>query len=117
MRVNWDICRASSQNTYERCKRVWVQTPRSFRSRQFKGESGEGCILKRVKKKTETGTEIKATWENQIMVINTRAAEMLLYSGTVIDWKSDELQVMDKKTRKNVNLTCYIYQEVKEGEL
>ena len=51
------------------------------------------------------------------MAINTRAAEVLLYSGGLIDWKSDELQVMDKKTRKKINLTGYIHHEVKQGEL
>lgn len=32
-------------------------------SRQFQGESDEGYIFKRVQKKTNTGTDIKAKWK------------------------------------------------------
>lgn len=35
----------------------------SFRSSQFQGENVEGYIFKRIRKKTETGTEIEANFE------------------------------------------------------
>ena len=46
----------------------------------------------------------KLSGRNKIMAVNTWAVAILRYSAGVIDWKSEELKELDRKTRKTMSL-------------
>ena len=42
--------------------------------------------------------------KNKIVAANTWAVGILRYSAGVVEWKTDELKVLDRKTRKLMTL-------------
>ena len=46
----------------------------------------------------------KLSGRNKIMAVNIWAVAILRYSTGVIDWKSEELKELDRKTRKTMSL-------------
>ena len=49
---------------------------------------------------------------NKIAVINTLAAPVILYSYGVIDWKLDEIQKLDRMTRKQLCMNWMLAKKV-----
>jgi len=41
---------------------------------------------------------------NMIGAINTRAVSLVHYSAGIINWRKDDLEAMDKKTRKMMTI-------------
>ena len=54
----------------------------------------------------------KLSGKNKIMAANTWAVATLRYSAGVVEWKTDELKVLDTKTRKMMTLYGALHPKV-----
>ena len=77
-------------------------------------EEGVQCQKKKVKISKEYKRRIKLVLKselnarNKIAAINTLAVPVILYSYGVIDWKLDEIQDLDRMTRKKLCMNCML---------
>ena len=69
-------------------------------SDQIKMKEMKEKVTKEYKRRIKLLLESKLNGGNVIKAINTWAVAVLRYSGGILDWNKDELQNMDRKTRK-----------------
>ena len=73
-------------------------------------EEGEGVqhhkmkvkVMKEYKRRIKLLLKSEMNARNKIATINTLAVPVILYSYGVIDWKLDEIQDLDRMTRKQL---------------
>ena len=59
---------------------------------------------KEYKRRMKLVSETKLSGKNKVMAANTWAVAILRYSAGVVEWKTDELKVLDRNTRKMITL-------------
>ena len=67
---------------------------------QMKTKEMKEKVTKEYNRRIKLLLESKLNGGNVIKAINTWAVAVLRYSGGILDWNKDELQNMDRKTRK-----------------
>ena len=70
----------------------------------LKEKEMKDLFSKEYKRRLKLVLRSKLSGKNKIMAANTWAVAILRYSAGVVEWKTDELKVLDRKTRK---LTLY----------
>ena len=70
----------------------------------LKGKEMKDPFSKEYKRRLKLVLKSKLSGKNKIMAANTWAVAVLRYSAGVVEWKTDELKVLDRKTRKMMTL-------------
>ena len=64
----------------------------------------KALVSKEYKRRLKLVFKTKLGGRNKIMAVNTWDVAILRYSAGVIDWKSEELKELDRKTTKTMSL-------------
>ena len=70
----------------------------------LKEKEMKDLFSKEYKRRLKLVLKTKLNGRNKIMAVNAWAVAILRYSAGVIEWKSDELKELDRKTRKTMSL-------------
>ena len=70
----------------------------------LKEKEMKDLFLKEYKRRLKLVLKSKLSGKNKIMAANTWAVAILRYSAGVVEWNTDELKVLDRKTRKMTTL-------------
>ena len=71
-------------------------------------------ITKEYKRRFKLVLKSELNVKNKIAAINTLAVPVILYSYVVIDWKLDEIQDLDRMTRKQL---CMNWMQAKKADV
>ena len=70
----------------------------------LKEKEMKDLFSKEYKRRLKLVLKSKLRGKDKIMATNTRAVAILSYSVGVVEWKTDELKVLNRKTRKMMTL-------------
>ena len=71
---------------------------------QLKEKEMKDLLSKEYKRRLKLVLKTKLSGKNKIMAANTWAVAILRYSAGLVEWKTDELNELDRKTRKMMTL-------------
>ena len=70
----------------------------------LKEKEMKDLFSKEYKRRLKLVLKSKLSGKNKIMAANTWAVAILRYSASVVEWKTDDLKVLDRMTRKMMTL-------------
>ena len=71
---------------------------------RLKEKQMKGLFSKKYKQRLKLVLKPKLSGKNKIIAANPWTVAILRYSSGLVEWKTDELKVLDKKTRKMTTL-------------